>query len=204
MRKSYLLLLFLIVAIGTGFYIHENTHTVNITIETDGNIVTVKTSTLFFTSTPPGMEEEIADHVKTVIGDPESTADSIKADVKSIASKYGYEKVNVQLRSQFGVDQLPMTAVVKGDSMYPTLKDGQELIILKTKEVKVGDIVVAKHPEYGLIVKRVGKIEGDRVYLMSDNKNIEQVYTGTSIVTLVPLNTWLPKSAVIGVVKEIK
>jgi len=204
MRKAYAIsILFLVVAIGMGFYIHENSQTVNITIETNGTDIIVKSSTLFFAPTPPGMEEEIADHISNSIYAPESTLDSIKADVKLIASKYGYKKVNVQLRSQFGVDQLPMPAVVKGNSMYPTLRDGQRIIVLKTKDFKVGDIVVAKHPEYGLIVKRVGKIEGDRVYLISDNKNIEQIYTGTSIVTLVPLNTWLPRSAIIGVVKEI-
>jgi len=204
MRKAYAIsILFLVVAIGMGFYIHENSQTVNITIETNGTDIIVKSSTLFFAPTPPGMEEEIADHISNSIYAPESTLDSIKADVKLIASKYGYKKVNVQLRSQFGVDQLPMPAVVKGNSMYPTLRDGQRIIVLKTKDFKVGDIVVAKHPEYGLIVKRVGKIEGDSVYLISDNKNIEQIYTGTSIVTLVPLNTWLPRSAIIGVVKEI-
>ncbi|MDD3454288.1 MAG: S24 family peptidase, partial [Methanobacteriales archaeon] len=177
--------------------------TLDIIIETDGTSVTVKSSTLFFNPTPPGMEEEIADYIQTVIDDPESTVDSIKADVKNIASKYGYNNVNVQLKSQFGVDQLPMPAIVKGNSMYPTLKDGQRLIVLKTKNFKVGDIVVAKHPEYGLIVKRVGKIEGDKVYLISDNKNVEKVYTGTTMVIRVPLNTWVHRSDIIGVVKEV-
>lgn len=203
MRKLYILILsLLILALATGLYIHEN-KTVNITIETDGTTVTVKTSTLFFASTPPGMEEEIADYIQTVIDDPESTVDSIKADVKNIASKYGYNNVNVQLKSQFGVDQLPMPAIVKGNSMYPTLKDGQQLIVLKTKDFKVGDIVVARHPKYGLIVKRVGKIEGNMVYLISDNKNVEEIYTGTSILIMVPLNTWVHRSDIIGVVKEV-
>ncbi|HIH61660.1 MAG TPA: S24 family peptidase [Methanobacteriales archaeon] len=204
MRKSYILILSLLVfVIATSLYIHEK-ETLNIIIETNGTTVTVKTSTLsLFNSPPPNMEEEIANHIQTVIDDPESTTDSIKADVKNIASKYGYNEVNVQLRSQFGVDQLPMPAKVRGNSMYPTLKDGQELIVLKTKDFKVGDIVVAKHPEYGLIVKRVGKIEGDMVYLISDNKNVEKVYTGTSIVIMVPLNTWVHKSDIIGVVKEV-
>lgn len=202
MKKSLLILL-LVLVIATSLYIHEK-ETLNIIIETNGTTVTVKTSTLsLFNSPPPNMEEEIANYIQAVIDDPESTTDSIKADVKNIASKYGYNEVNVQLRSQFGVDQLPMPAKVKGNSMYPTLKDGQELIVLKTKDFKVGDIVVAKHPEYGLIVKRVGKIEGDMVYLISDNKNVEKVYTGTSIVIMVPLNTWVHKSDIIGVVKEV-
>jgi len=203
MRRSLLILSLLVFVIVTSLYIHEK-ETLNIIVETNGTTVIVKTSTLsLFNSPPPNMEEEIANHIQTVIDDPESTTDSIKADVKNIASKYGYNEVNVQLRSQFGVDQLPMPAKVSGNSMYPTLKDGQELIVLKTKDFKVGDIVVAKHPEYGLIVKRAGKIEGDMIYLISDNKNVEKVYTGTSIVIMVPLNTWVHRSDIIGVVKEV-
>ena len=122
--------------------------------------------------------------------------------MKEIAKEYGYRKIDVRIESQFGVDQLPMPAVVSGDSMYPTLRDGQELIVLKTDDYRVGDIVIAKHPEYGLIVKRVGKIEGSRVYLMSDNKKVERIYTPTSVIVRTPLNTWVPRSAIVGVVKK--
>ncbi len=200
MRRSYLLIIPLLIII-LGLFASVNINNTDITIETNGTGIMVKTSA--FISPPPQMKEEIIAYMTNAINDPDSTTDSIKADIKKIAIKYHYKHVNVHLKSQFGDDQLPMPAVVKGDSMYPTLKDGQQLIVLKTKDFKIGDIVVAKHPTYGLIVKRVGKIEGNRVYLVSDNKNVEEIYTGTSIITLTPLNTWLPKSAIIGVVKEI-
>lgn len=135
--------------------------------------------------------------------------DSIKADMKAIAKKYNYT-ANVKIVSPYGTDQLPMSLKVNGTSMVPTLKDGQQIIILKTKDYKVDDIVVASHPDYGLIVKRLKIIEPDRVYLMSDNRNVEYFTTktnlGNGLVAVqtykkTSLDTWLPRENIIGVVK---
>jgi len=90
-----------------------------------------------------------------------------------------------------------MPASVSGTSMVPTLKDGQDIVVLKTKDYKVGDIVVARHPEYGLIVKRVSQIKDGQVYLMSDNR--ETIVTSNGIYK--GLDTWLPVENVVGVVK---
>ncbi|BAM69742.1 MULTISPECIES: S24/S26 family peptidase [Methanothermobacter] len=191
-----------IIAVSGAFYYLDHVDSVDITIKTDGVNITVEADTIFFQKVPAGMEQEIGDYMADVINDPDSTVESIKKDVTDIAERYGYREVNVRIESQFGVDQLPMPAVVSGDSMYPTLKDGQDLIVLKTDRYSVGDIVIARHPEYGLIVKRVGKIEPERVYLMSDNKKVERIYTPTSVIVRTPLNTWVPRSAIVGVVKE--
>lgn len=191
-----------IIAVSGAFYYLDHVDSVDITIKTDGVNITVEADTIFFQKVPAGMEQEIGDYMADVINDPDSTVESIKKDVTDIAERYGYREVNVRIESQFGVDQLPMPAVVSGDSMYPTLKDGQDLIVLKTDKYRVGDIVIARHPEYGLIVKRVGKIEPERVYLMSDNKKVERIYTPTSVIVRTPLNTWVPRSAIVGVVKE--
>ncbi len=91
-----------------------------------------------------------------------------------------------------------MPATVKGTSMVPTLQDGQELVVLKTKDFKVGDIVVARHPTHGLIVKRLAQIEGNMVFLMSDNREV----TVTDNVITRGLDTWLPIDDVVGVVKN--
>ncbi|REE28780.1 peptidase S24-like protein [Methanothermobacter defluvii] len=191
-----------IIAVSGAFYYLDHVDSVDITIKTDGVNITVEADTIFFQKVPAGMEQKIGDYMADVINDPDSTVESIKKDVTDIAERYGYREVNVRIESQFGVDQLPMPAVVSGDSMYPTLKDGQDLIVLKTDRYSVGDIVIARHPEYGLIVKRVGKIEPERVYLMSDNKKVERIYTPTSVIVRTPLNTWVPRSAIVGVVKE--
>jgi SOS-response transcriptional repressor LexA len=103
-----------------------------------------------------------------------------------------------------------MPATVSGTSMVPTLKDGQSIIVLKTKDYKVDNIVVATHPTYGLIVKRLKKIEANRVYLMSDNRNVEYYTTeknlGNGLVEIdtykkTSLDTWVPRENVVGVVK---
>lgn len=195
------LILVLLVA-GSIIAIGQTSNAVTVNIETNGSEVTVYTSTGLFGHAPTDMEKEIVEYCSDVIKDPDSTVESIKSQVTTIAHKYNYESVDVNIKSQFGEDQLPMPAVVSGTSMYPTLKDGQELLVLKTDDFKVGDIVISKHPEYDLIVKRVGKIQGDKVYLMSDNKEVKTTYQGNYVITETPLNTWVPKSYIIGVVEK--
>ncbi len=207
MNKNYgiligIIFLVLIAGIGSALFLSQYTGAVTVNIETNGADITVETSTLPFTSAPSSMEQEVAQYLASAIKNPNSTIESITADITTIGQKYNYEKVTVNLKSQFGENQLPLPAVVSGDSMYPTLNDGQNLMVLKTKNFKVGDIVISKHDEYGLIVKRVGKIEPNRVYLMSDNKNVETIYQGNYIITKTPLNTWVPRDYIIGVVKE--
>ena len=93
--------------------------------------------------------------------------------------------------------------------MVPTLKNGQELIVLRTNNLNVGDIVVAVHPNFGLIVKRISMIEVNQVYLTSDNKKVEIINQKTTLpngtVKTIKeqkssLNTWFPRNNVIGVV----
>jgi signal peptidase I len=198
----------LAVIAASGFFITQGINHVGITLDTNGTDVTVRTFSLI--SFPPSdMETEIKDKVLYDIKDPNSNVNSIKNDVKAVAKKYNYN-VDVTVISQFGTDQLPMPATVRGDSMYPTLKDGQGIVLLKTNNLKEGDIVVAFHPDYGMIVKRLAKIQGYQVYLKSDNRNVEVISTQTHLygnvyqvetIKKTPLDTWLPKSNVIGVVK---
>ena len=176
---------------------------IGITIDTNGTNVTIKSS--FLSNPPSQMMYEMQKKASADIESPNSTVKSIKDDMQDIAKKYNYT-VNVTIKSQFGTDQLPMPAQVSGTSMVPTLQDGQEIIVLKTKDYQVGDIVVATHPTYGMIVKRLSKIEGNKVYLTSDNKNVEvstvKLNNGAvETITKTPLNTWLPRDNIIGVVK---
>lgn len=200
-------LLVLIALIGSAGYLLANQNSTGIKVETNGTKVTIQSSSWW--EVPSAMLDEMKVKALEDVEDPDSNVESIKTDIQNIASKYNYT-VQVKIVSQFGEDQLPMPATVKGTSMVPTLADGQSIVVLKTSDFKVGDIVVAHHPEYNLIVKRVGQINGSEVYLESDNKNIEvesqtryvngvkQVVT----ITKTPLNTWVPKSYVIGVVEE--
>lgn len=194
---------------ASAVYSVLDSNNLSIVIDTNGSNTEVNHQTLIWGSVPSEMMNEIKSQVSEDIRSPNSTVDSIKSDIKGIAYKYNYN-ANVKIVSQFGTDQLPMPATVKGTSMVPTLQDGQEITILKTNNLSVGDIVVAVHPTYGLIVKRLSIIEGNQVYLTSDNKNIEIVKTKTTLpngavetvtVQKTPLNTWILTENVIGVVK---
>ncbi len=192
-------LLFLIAATSVTYLVAGQSKNLDVTVKTNGTDVTVQaTSVLFFTNMPGTMKTEMEKKALTDIYSDNSTVDSIKNDMKGIAEKYHYN-ITVKIDSQFGTDQLPMPATVKGTSMLPTLKDGQDLVILKTKDFKVGDIVVARHPSYGLIVKRVAQIKGDQVYLMSDNR---EVIISNNVISK-GLDTWLPINDVVGVVKIV-
>ncbi|MFZ0441053.1 MAG: S24/S26 family peptidase [Methanobacterium sp.] len=204
-----LLFLIIIVMASSAIYTGLGTNSINIVINTNGTNTDIDYQTILYGSIPQEMIREIKDKATADVESSNSTVDSIKSDVKNIASKFNYN-ANVRISSQFGTDQLPMPATVNGTSMLPTLQDGQEIIVLKTNDIKVGDIVVAEHPTYGLIVKRLSIIDANQVYLTSDNKNVE-IYNNTTtlpngtveMVTVkkTPLNTWIPTNNVIGVVK---
>lgn len=197
----------LIGIIVASAYLMQNSDDIGISVTTNGTNANIQVSSLFFT--PPQMKSEMELRAYQQVYESNSTVDSIKADMKAIAKKYNYT-ANVKIVSPYGTDQLPMSLKVNGTSMVPTLKDGQQIIILKTKDYKVEDIVVASHPDYGLIVKRLKIIEPDRVYLMSDNRNVEYFTTktnlGNGLVAVqtykkTSLDTWLPRENIIGVVK---
>ncbi|MEM7729306.1 MAG: S24/S26 family peptidase [Pseudomonadota bacterium] len=44
---------------------------------------------------------------------------------------------------------------VRGDSMVPTLTSG-DLLLLRRRHARRGEIVVVAHPRHGVIVKRIG------------------------------------------------
>jgi signal peptidase I len=202
-------LLLLVITAASVVYSGFDSNHINIVVNTNGTSTTVNYQTVLWGSVSQNMRKEIKNKASEDVQSDSSTVDSIKIDLKSIASKYSYN-ADVKIVSQFGTDQLPMFATVRGTSMVPTLQDGQDIVILKTKNLKVGDIVVAIHPTYGLIVKRLSIIESNQVYLTSDNKNVEIINTQTKLadgsvekvtVQKTPLNTWLPTTSVIGVVK---
>lgn len=61
---------------------------------------------------------------------------------------------------------------VKGNSMEPTLREGQKLLVYKTKRLKAGDVAVLKHPYYNIkIVKRVVGVLENAYTVAGDNKN---------------------------------
>ncbi|MGB7968262.1 MAG: S24/S26 family peptidase [Methanobacterium sp.] len=212
MRLSYWiifgLLLLSIIAAASAIYTDYGTNKVNLVIKTNGTDTYITNESKLSGPKSQEMMQDIKQNVITDVASSNSTDESIKSDVRNIASKYDYN-ANVKIVSQFGIDELPLFVTVNGTSMVPTLKNGQELIVLKTNNLNVGDIVVAIHPTYGLIVKRISMIEVNQVYLTSDNKKVEIINKKTTLpngtVKTIKeqkssLNTWLPRNNVIGVV----
>ena len=62
--------------------------------------------------------------------------------------------------------------ICEGNSMNPTLKDGETVLVDRAAKIEVGDIVVAKHPieQQSEIIKRVERItERGHYFLIGDN-----------------------------------
>ena len=185
-------------------------NTVNIIIKTDGKGIIVNAAHVSGSGqVSNAMTKEMKQKASADLLSDKSTVNSLKSDIKTIAQKYNYT-AEVNLTSQFGNDKLPFPATVSGTSMLPTLKDGQNVMALKTTSFKVGDIVIARHSTYGLIIKRVASISDGKVFLKSDNRNVEIINHEKTLpdgvveietIEKTPLDTWQPKKNVIAVVK---
>ena len=65
--------------------------------------------------------------------------------------------------------------LVSGDSMLPTLKDGDVVLINRVAKVAAGDIILANHPfkKSVKIIKRVKEFtEKGELYLVGDNTGL--------------------------------
>jgi nickel-type superoxide dismutase maturation protease len=60
---------------------------------------------------------------------------------------------------------------IEGNSMLPTLNNGDEVLIELTANVKINDIVLVKHPykQSVKIIKRISQINENGVFLVGDN-----------------------------------
>lgn len=82
---------------------------------------------------------------------------------------------------------------VSGDSMTPSLNDGDYLVISSLKALKVGRIAVLNHPNYGVMVKRIDALTSTHVLLRGDNPlSVSSDAMG-----------WVDRSAVKGVVIKV-
>jgi nickel-type superoxide dismutase maturation protease len=61
---------------------------------------------------------------------------------------------------------------VEGSSMLPVLREGEQVVVDKNAKIKVGDIVIARHPfkKSVVMIKRVREIdEKGNYFLLGDN-----------------------------------
>ena len=66
--------------------------------------------------------------------------------------------------------------VVRGESMYPTLKNGQILIAKKYSQLVKGDIVIAKNDFDETIIKRITYLPGEYYYFFYSSDNVDANY----------------------------
>ena len=97
---------------------------------------------------------------------------TLKNEVKKICHEWRIDNPDIEIKSPYGENSFLYIGIADGISMEPTIKNGDKLILNKTRDFQVGDIVSAYYrPKHIDILKRVAKIEGNEVFLISDNVN---------------------------------
>ncbi len=96
------------------------------------------------------------------------------------------------------------TALVRGPSMVPTLRDGDTILVRRTERIRPGDVVVARFPgEPGLVVKRAVRtvdggwwVEGDTGVVADATRRYgAAVDEGRALRRWCPRRTWLRRRA---------
>ena len=189
-----LIILILIIFLGITFL---GTDSVNIFI--DGENITVETNTLSDIDMH-ALGEKICNYTLDVMNDTKTDIPTYKSEVKNICDNYGLKDAKINLDSTIGPNQIPVIVYVDGTSMLPTLKDGQSVLLNKTHNVNVGDIVVADSSEYGGIIKRVDQVNDNKIHLVSDNKQVSYEYLNGELYQIKGISTWVDISNINGVV----
>lgn len=187
-------ILILIVFFGILFLVNDSVEIYN-----DGENVTVETTSLS-SADKTGLSNEICKYTLEVMNDTTTDIPAYRNGVEDMCRQYGLEDAEITIDSSIGPDQIPIVVTVDGTSMLPTLQDGQTVLVNKTHDVHVGDIVVADSDEYCGIIKRVDQINGDDVHLISDNKNVSYEVLNGQLYEIKGISTWVDISDINGVV----
>lgn len=195
-KKIILALIILILIIFSGIiFLGNNT----VDVYNDGENVTVETTT-FSDIDKHRLNKEICNYTLDVMNNTNTSISSYRHGIEDICRQYGLENVKINIESSIGPNQIPIIVTVDGTSMLPTLQDGQTVLLNKTHDIHVGDIVVAESDEYGGIIKRVDQIKGNEVHLISDNKGISYEYINGVLYEVSGITTWVDISDINGVV----
>lgn len=195
-KKIILALLILIALLFLGLLMINNN---NVDIYIDGENVSVETHTMGNVDVD-GLNNEICSYTVDIMNDTRSNATTLHEDIRNMCIDYGMENPTVNIDSILGPNQIPVIVYVDGTSMVPTLRDGQAVLLNKTHNIHVGDIVVANSSEYGGIIKRVDEVNGNKVHLVSDNKEISYEYINGVLYEIKGISTWVNVSDINGVV----
>lgn len=145
------------------------------------------------------LSNEIMDYLSNNIYNSSTDVDTMKEDIREICHSYGSIDCTVNIDSIIGEDQIPFIVWAEGESMLPTIQNGQYVLVNKTHDIHEGDIVSVDSKEYGGIMKRVDEINGDNVHLVSDNKNVYYKTIDGVTYEYKGLSTWVDISEIDGV-----
>ncbi|MBQ6813194.1 MAG: S24/S26 family peptidase [Methanobrevibacter sp.] len=174
----------------------------SVDVYTDGENVSVMVNSYSDVDTD-ALENDIINFTFDVMDNPDKGLSDLKEGIVSICSDYGLENVELNYNSTLGEDSLPLYSHTEGISMLPTVQDGQCILINKTHDIHVGDLVTANSSEYGPICKRVADIDGDSVYLVSDNKKTYYEYHDDYVTEYKGITTWVDISDIDGVIVKL-
>ena len=197
-KKIILALIILILVIFLGIIFFGND---SVDVYNDGENISVETNTFSGIDTHR-INKEICNYTLDVMNDTTTDINAYRNGIKDICRQYGLEDAEIHIDSSIGPDQIPIMVTVDGTSMTPTLQDGQNVLLNKTHDIHVGDIVVAESDEYGGIIKRADQINGNQIHLVSDNKGISYEYINGALYELTGISTWVDISDINGVVIE--
>lgn len=198
MAKKFILALIIVVIAAAIFmfnFVHEDTVDVYI----DGENISVHSNAIL-NFNQQQMNERICDYTIESMNDTDSNITTLRNGIRDICYAYGIKNPKINIDSTIGENQIPVIIYVDGTSMLPTLQDGQPVLLNKTKDIHVGDIVVAESDEYGGIIKRIDEIDENHIHLVSDNKNVEHVYENGTLYEVKGVSTWVDISDINGVV----
>lgn len=198
MAKKTILALIIIIFIGfVALFMINSNDTVDVYL--DGENISVETHSMAKDNID-SLNQDICDYIVNVMDDTTTNITGLHNGIENICLKYGIDDPTINIDSSIGADQIPVIVYVDGTSMVPTLQDGQTVLFNKTHDIHVGDIVVAESDEYGGIIKRVDKIDGNRVHLISDNKEVTYEYIDGYLYETRGITTWVDISDINGVV----
>jgi hypothetical protein len=99
----------------------------------------------------------------------------------------------VELPDEIGEGDYVALAV-SGDSMVPLLHTGDTILVERGRDLSVDQVVVARHPDHGYLVKRVGRISPMRIELASLNPEYPalEIPNDASLVLGAVILRWCP------------
>jgi phage repressor protein C with HTH and peptisase S24 domain len=197
MAKRIILILIILIVIAVFFIYFNVNNSVNVYL--DGENISVKT-TAIENGNIDEINNEIINLTSDIMNNTSSNITTLKEGIYQICYNNGIENPKITIDSSIGKNQIPVIVKVEGKSMLPTLKSGQKVLINKTHDLHVGDIVTANSKDYGPIIKRVEQIDGSQVHLVSDNKNITYEYINNELYKVEGVRTWVDISDINGVV----